>query len=239
MIRAVLFDLDDTLFDHQYCSRAALAGVRAMHPAFEHMGADDFERAHSALLEALHLDVMIGRLDPDVARIERFRRLYQMAGIEPDAGLSSRTAASYREGFLASRRTISGAAELLAGVRARARVGIVSNNLLDEQRDKLAHCGLAPYVDVLVVSEEAGISKPDPGIFATALSRLDCRADDAVMLGDSWAADIRGAMAAGIRPVWLNRTGGDAPAGAPSVTTITSLEPTATVMGLIFGEARI
>jgi len=239
MIRAVLFDLDDTLFDHQYCSRAALAGVRTMHPAFEGMGADDFERAHSTLLEALHLDVMIGRLDPDVARIERFRRLYQMAGIEPDAGLSRRAAASYREGFLASRRPISGAVELLAAVRARARVGIVSNNLLDEQRDKLAHCGLAPYVDVLVVSEEAGISKPDPGIFATALSRLDSRADDAVMLGDSWAADIRGAMAAGIRPVWLNRTGGDVPAGAASVAMITSLEPTAMVMRLIFGEARI
>ena len=239
MIRAVLFDLDDTLFDHQYCSRAALAGVRAMHPGFEQMDGEELERAHSRLLEALHLDVMVGRLHPDVARVERFRRLYQAAGIEPDAALASRTAASYREGFLASRRTISGAAELLEAVRARARIGIVSNNLLAEQREKLSHCGLDQYVDVLVVSEDAGLSKPDPGIFKIALSRLGCRADETVMVVDSWTADIGGAIAAGIRPVWLNRNGGAMPGGTPTVTAITSLEPTATVMGLIFGEARI
>lgn len=239
MIRAVLFDLDDTLFDHQYCSRAALAGVRSLHPRFEEMDLDAFDRAHSTLLEALHLDVMMGRVDPDLARVERFRRLYQSVGVDADDGLASRAAASYRAGFLASRRTVAGAVDLLEAVRPRAGVGIVSNNLLDEQRGKLAHCGLAPYVDVLVVSEEAGLSKPDPRIFDIALSRLGCRADEAVMVGDSWAADIQGSIAAGVRPVWLNRNGGDPPSTSIAgtiVTMITSLEPTADVLRVIFDE---
>ncbi|HXG54036.1 MAG TPA: HAD-IA family hydrolase [Vicinamibacterales bacterium] len=237
MVCAVLFDLDDTLFDHQYGSRAALEGVRSMHPRFEQMGIDAFDHAHSRLLEALHLDVMIGRLDPDVARVERFRRLYRSVGVEADDALASRAAASYRAGFLASRRPIAGAVELLEAVRLRARVGIVSNNLLDEQRGKLAHLGLAPYVDELVVSEEAGLSKPDPRIFEIALSRLGCRADEAVMVGDSWAADIEGAVAAHVRPVWLNRHGGDPPStGGITVRMITALEPTADVLRVIFDE---
>ena len=84
-------------------------------------------------------------------------------------------------------------------VRERAKVGIVSNNLLEEQQDKLRCCELDQYVDVLVVSEEAGISKPDPRIFEIVLDRLRCRPQEAVMIGDSWDADVLGAAAAGIQ----------------------------------------
>jgi len=235
-IRAVLFDLDDTLFDHQYCARSALAVVRSMHPSLGQIEIPVLEAAHSTILERLHADVMVGRIPLDSARIERFRQLYETAGVSADAALASRTAAAYRDAYVEGRRAVAGAAQLLAALRARVRVGIISNNLLEEQREKLRHCGLDGFCDVLVVSEEFGVSKPDPRLFEIALCRLDCPAHEAVMVGDSWAADVMGALAAGIRPIWFNRNGTLPPEGSRPVPVITSLEATDDVLRMILQE---
>ena len=239
MIKAVLFDLDDTLFDHQHCARMALDDVRSSHDCFGPIAAEALERTHAGILEELHREVMTGRLDLDVARTERFRRLFAFAGVDAAEGLASATAAVYRQRYLAERREVRGATALLQKVRERARVGIVSNNLLEEQQDKLRCCALDQHVDVLVVSEEAGVSKPDPHIFEIALSRLQCRPNEAVMIGDSWTADVVGATAAGIRAIWFQPAMRDAelrlPESRPEVPVITSLEPTPEFLRMIFG----
>jgi len=236
MIKAVLFDLDDTLFDHQHCARTALEDVRSSHECFAPMTADALARAHAGILEELHQQVMVGRLDLDVARTERFRRLFATAGVDAPDSLALSAAATYRHRYLAERRASRGAAALLKKVRERARVGIVSNNLLEEQQDKLRCCDLDQYVDALVVSEETGMSKPDPRIFQIALERLGCRPEEAVMIGDSWSADVIGAIAAGIRPIWFNPGMRDADRDAPSgVAVIDTLEPTSEGLATIFG----
>lgn len=234
----MLFDLDDTLFDHRHCSRSALAAVQASHDSLACVPFDALEQAHGRLLEELHRDVMVGKVPIDEARRERFRRLYGTAGVDADEALASAAAAAYREAYIVARRAIAGAAALLPLVRARARVGIVSNNLLDEQRQKLRDCGLDGYIDALVVSEEVGISKPDPRIFRVALERLDCEAEQAVMIGDSWGADVVGAAAAGIRAIWFNRHGMPRPDRDVDVAEIRALEPAGDVLRMIFGADR-
>jgi putative hydrolase of the HAD superfamily len=232
--RAVLFDLDDTLFDHSYCASAALAGVRRMHECFASVDENEFERRHGEILEVLHLEVLSKRIDLDAARVERFRRLYRASGLEPDDELAVQAAGTYRQVYIASRREVAGAAALLRAVRTHARVAVVSNNLLQEQQEKLRDCGLDRYVDVLVVSEEVGVAKPDPRIFEVALGRAGCRADEAVMVGDSWTNDIEGARAAGIRAVWFSRTG--VPRREPGVDVIASLEPADEILKTILGR---
>jgi putative hydrolase of the HAD superfamily len=72
---------------------------------------------------------------------------------------------------------------------------------------KLDRLGLTDRFDVLAISEAEGIAKPDPRIFTATLERLGCSADETVMVGDSWSADVEGAHAAGLRAIWLNRYG--------------------------------
>lgn len=238
MVRAVLFDLDDTLFDHRYGARTALQDLHAAHPCFSCLPFDVFERQHASVLEELHRRVVAGELPLDDARRERFRRLFEQAGVTPGEELVGRTAAAYRDRYMATRRAIAGAAALLPLVRERARIAVVSNNLLQEQQDKMRHLGLDRYVDVLVVSEEAGISKPDPRIFAIALERLGCAAGEAVMVGDSWQMDVVGARAAGIRAIWFNRLGVPSPDPAAGVTEIRALEPAGPVLAAVFNAHR-
>ena len=59
-------------------------------------------------------------------------------------------------------------------------------------------------------------------------------ADETVMVGDSWAADVMGALAAGIRPIWFNRNATEAPAGAPPVPVIASFDDVDDVLRTIF-----
>ena len=226
MVRGVLFDLDDTLFDHRESAGEALRRVQRAHDRVRGVPFADFERHHSALLEELHPEVLAARIGMDEARIERFRRLFQRFGVTAEPDVCAEAAAMYRREYLDARRAMAGADALLRAVRRRATVGIVTNNLLQEQREKLEHCGLSAHVDALVVSETAGVSKPDPRIFAIALEELGVKPHEAVMLGDSWSADIAGARAAGIRAVWFNPRRLPSPDPSLGVAELHALEPT-------------
>jgi len=237
VITAVLFDLDDTLFDHWASTRAALADLRRRFPALDSLPAALVETEHRRLLEALHLRVLAGALTVDEARVERFRQLLALAGGTADgaAAAAAEAAAAYRAAYLAHWRPVEGALELLAAVHGRLATGVVTNNVAAEQRQKIAACGFAPFLDAVVISEEAGVTKPDPRIFRLALERLGRPANEAVMIGDAWETDIAGARAAGIRPIWFNRVGAASP--DPSVTEIRALKPAAAVLSLIVTSA--
>ncbi len=235
MVRAVLFDLDDTIFDHRETSRRALSAVRTAFLVLRRFPLDELEQRHARVLEDLHQGgVMQGFVSVDAAREERFRRLWLQAGAEPADDAPREAAAMYRRAYLAGRCLVPGAAELLRAITPFARIGVVTNNILAEQEDKLRQFGLRGLVDELVVSAEEGVAKPDPGIFRRALARLGCEAPEAVMLGDTWATDIVGALAAGIRAIWFNRRGLPSP-GPGLAEEIRSLEPPDPVVRRILG----
>ena len=234
MLRAVLFDLDDTLFDHRICARTALTTLYEAYDAFRNRPFADVERLHASFLEALHVRVTSGELPLEQARRERFRRLFAAVGVTPGDDVVAEAAETYRGGYMKIRRAIAGAAGLLAAVSHRCQVGIVSNNLLEEQQGKLRQCGLDRFIDELVVSEETGMSKPDPRIFQIALDRLGRRADEVVMVGDSWAADVLGARAAGIRAIWFNPDCAPSPEPEAGVVELHALEPVDAAVAMIF-----
>lgn len=107
-------------------------------------------------------------------------------------------------------------------------LALITNGASCLQREKIATAGLDEYFDVVVVSAEFGVAKPDPSIFKHALSLLgsDPERPDrqhAVMIGDSLTRDIDGATAAGLRGVWVNRSGQPRPTDRPDLVEVTTL----------------
>lgn len=206
---AILLDLDDTLYDHHYASRKAIEETISLDDLLFAAGADSVEIQHSHWLELLHLDVARGARTADDARNERWARILSHFG--GDASQGNRLANAQRETYLRHERAVPGAVEGVASLReAEYTLSIVSNNTRAEQIGKLERLGLIDAFDDIVVSADHGINKPDARLFHIALDRLGVSPAQAVHVGDSWPADIEGAISAGIRPVWFNRFGATA-----------------------------
>jgi putative hydrolase of the HAD superfamily len=82
---------------------------------------------------------------------------------------------------------------------------VVTNGPVEHQEARIRRTGLDNYVADWVISEQAGVSKPNPRIFALAAQRVRMRLGGAWVLGDSPEADIGGAAAMGLPSVWLHR----------------------------------
>jgi putative hydrolase of the HAD superfamily len=86
-------------------------------------------------------------------------------------------------------------------------LGLLSNGAPDLQRRKLAGAGLAGYFDQVLIAGEAGVGKPDPRAFELLMARLGSNPDSTIMVGDRLITDVQGAQSAGMRAVWVNRSG--------------------------------
>jgi putative hydrolase of the HAD superfamily len=235
VLRAVLSDLDDTLFDHHRATRDALSSVRDQHSVFARWSIEEFQRRHGGHLEALHIDFLQGRLSADEARRERFRRLLVEARDEAEPERAMDIARSYRQAYERCWHPVAGARDLLELVKAQGlSVVVVTNNSVLEQREKLERTGLWSLVDRLVTSEEVRSVKPEPEMFHAALDAANATIGEAVMLGDAWAIDIEGARRIGLRAVWLNRFEVSSPDA--TVAELRSLVPAADVLRILMAQ---
>lgn len=101
-------------------------------------------------------------------------------------------------------RVIEGVFEVLDTIRKDGyRTAMIANANSADAKNIIATCGLENYFDVIVISEEVGIEKPDKQIFQAALKKLGVEAGNAVMVGNRIDADIVGANRVGMKSVWF------------------------------------
>jgi putative hydrolase of the HAD superfamily len=112
---------------------------------------------------------------------------------------------------------------VLRALRERGARLVVVSNWDVSLHDVLECTRLRPLLDAVVTSAEFGAAKPDPAIFAHALELAGARAADAVHAGDDVEADVHGARAAGIEPVFVARDGELAPEGVRRIRTLEGL----------------
>ena len=147
-------------------------------------------------------DALVGALPPGCGLRETVARL--AAGVSAGLGVAdTRVTEAVAEGFLeASRAQLDRNRALLGRLRARYRLGIVSNfyGNLDAVCEET---GIAGLFDVVVDSTRVGVSKPDPRIFRHATDALAVSAAEATFVGDSPSRDMAGARSVGMRHVWL------------------------------------
>ena len=84
------------------------------------------------------------------------------------------------------------------------KIGIIANQVLGTE-GRLAEMDILKYIDLIVASAEAGVSKPDLEIFKIALDRAMCKPEHAVMIGDRLDNDIAPAKQLGMKTVWIRQ----------------------------------
>lgn len=201
-MRAVLFDLDGTLMDHDAARDAAIA-VQLPDPAL----AGEWRR-----LEAVHYDeYAAGRCSFQEQRRRRVRGIHTAMGqAEPADDACDAWFAAYLERYRAGWAAFDDVAPALAALAdalPEVRLGIVTNGEGEPQRAKLAAIGLTDRFPVFVASADVGMRKPDADIFLHACERLEVDPAAVAHVGDRLDLDAQGAAAAGLRGVWLDRAG--------------------------------
>ena len=107
----------------------------------------------------------------------------------------------YDEGYI---DFATGLDELLMELSEDYKLALLSNSWLEAPRQALIEHGYGRWFDAMVCSFDIGIPKPDPRVFQFTLELLGVQADEAVMVGDSLEADVKGALAAGMRAVLVD-----------------------------------
>jgi putative hydrolase of the HAD superfamily len=208
-IRAVLFDLDDTLFAHRAASEAGfLEHVRTLgHPY-------DLSDPASELgawrgLEQKHYDrYLAGDIGFEDQRRIRVREYAARHGVALTPAEAGEWFASYSARYADGWRLHDDALACLDALRSRVpglKIGLITNGERDFQLRKVDAVGLTNEVDDVVASGEVGITKPDARIFELACERLGVRQAEAVYVGDRLSTDALGAARAGLTGVWLDR----------------------------------
>jgi putative hydrolase of the HAD superfamily len=191
VIKAVLFDLDGTLYNRD---RLADALFHEQYTAFA-SELRDIERER--FLREVH------EMDDHGYGVKEtgYRALVQAWGL--DAVLADRLCAHFWDSY-DGHCTLSNDVErtLEELRRRRLKLGVVTNGTSMRQRRKIEALGLEDAFDAILVSEEEGIRKPEAELFRRALARCGVAAHEALFVGDHPMADVEGAHNAGLRAVW-------------------------------------
>jgi putative hydrolase of the HAD superfamily len=111
------------------------------------------------------------------------------------------------------RKPIGPMVELVHDLRAAGVKIAALSNSEGHLAELLAEIGMTPLFDTIVDSERVGVAKPDPKIFALTLEQLGLGVEQpplVVHVGDSWAADVEGALGAGWNAIWYRSRSGNA-----------------------------
>jgi putative hydrolase of the HAD superfamily len=191
VIRAVLFDLDGTLYDRDAAmlelARDQFAAFTARMPGLD---------APRFLQRFLELDD-----HGDTSRSDLYRRLADELGL--DNTLAVDLERHFWEAYVRRCEVSSDTWTTLRALRSAGKsLGVITNGQTEWQTRKLNGLGLGDFFDFVMVSEAEGIRKPDPRIFHRGVERCGVTPGEAMFVGDHPDIDVAGAKAAGLAAVW-------------------------------------
>ncbi len=204
-IKAVLFDLDDTLFDRQRTQAALLEVILNELP--ELFAGIERQKIGNAFFvsDLKSIAVFETGAPQDVVRLTRARTFLEMLDLSPEH--AQKIAELYIHHYPLVGRAMVGARSALTELSRHYPLGLVSNGFADTQRRKLAALDLTHLFKCLVLSGEVGSRKPHPEIFQHAARLLDYSPRACLFVGNSYDHDIVGARTAGMQTCWYNPEG--------------------------------
>lgn len=226
---ALLFDIDDTLLDFAVAEERALS---RMLPAFG-LDVPGAAACYRACNDACWRALERGEMSQEELRYRRFADFLRAM----DSPLDPVTVGdSYMNSLSRESVLLPGALETLQLLAPHAPIAAVTNGIAFIQHGRIDGSPIAPFLSILVISEELGVAKPDPGILYEALRQLGGIAPDrALFVGDSLTSDIACARNAGVDACWVNPKGLARSRDLPIRYEVRSVRELPALLGIIPG----
>lgn len=195
MIKAVFFDLDDTLYDTSgFAKLARRAAINVMIDAGLPLSSDEAYRMLKGIIR-----------EKGSNYDKHFNVLTKRVFGEEKPLLIALGMITYHNVKFALLRLFPETMSTLIYLKSKGyHLGVISNGVTIKQWEKLIRLGLHHFFDEVVTSQEAGVEKPDERIFQLALDKMGCKAEKSVMIGNKFSDDISGAINIGMCAILVN-----------------------------------
>lgn len=200
MIRAVIFDIDNTLYSYDNAHEAAWEKLCAYAHTHLDMNPAQFASCHKAAQQLVK-----ERLGADCAALHNRQLRYQVLLEENGKPLYHAIAMNdlYWNTLIAAAQPNPGILECLEALKTQGVcLGIGTDMTIDYQLKKLVSLRMLPYFDFIVSSEEVNVEKPHEKLFACCAKKANVPAKDCLFVGDSLKKDVLGAKNAGMQALW-------------------------------------
>ncbi len=207
MYKYVFFDLDDTIWDFHTNARETLQQVFDEGRLYDYFGNfPTFFHIYAKKNLELWDAYGKGEITKEFLMTERFRYTLSQMGVD-NHQLAEKISEHYLEILPTKSALMPDAIEVLDYLKQKYPITLISNGFKGVQHKKINSSGIQHYFAHIILSDEANALKPDPRIFEHALKLNGASAHEAIMIGDSYEADIRGAQNAGIDQVYFPLNG--------------------------------
>jgi len=207
MIKAILFDLDETLIDRAETMRRFLMAQHGLFPELS---------AHSS---AAFSDACLVHQDNGYAdKLGAYASACKDLGFT-DSSLAERLFADFKDRYGRDSVPFPGVSETLKLLQSQYRIGLVSNGRTKGQTAKIESCGIRGFFSSICISESFGYKKPEVAIFKACLEELSVVPSEAVFIGDNPVADIEPAKKLGMFAIWVKNANFPAPEICDGVIT--------------------
>jgi HAD superfamily hydrolase (TIGR01549 family) len=203
-IKAVFFDLDDTLHDHLYpFSKAFKDSFPTLYEQVDVVSLYKKFRDFSDLLWKKYSYQELTLEELRIARMVMASEYFQI-------GITNEQASKFQAQYelnLENLQLFAEVPELINSMKAKGKlVGIITNGPVQHQFNKINSLGLTSYVsrEHIFISDEVGVAKPNKQIFHHAAQKVNMIPSEIVYIGDSWPNDVVAPMEAGWKAIWYN-----------------------------------
>ncbi|WP_218764927.1 HAD family hydrolase [Vibrio parahaemolyticus] len=217
MLKAIFFDMDETLCGTSQADKAAgqkfAAWIQQTYPQVSDPQAF-LQRYLQGVYKKLNAEFpqLVALLpDENAFRCGLIQTILAKDGIHIDAEQAQQAQHYFDSARMGAFTFFPGVKEMLTDLRKHYKLVVITNGPIFSQHPKLKATQMDEWVDHIIVGGEEPEEKPAASIFQKALNLVDVKPEEALHIGDSLAADIAGANNMGILSVWVNATGASNP----------------------------
>ena len=201
-ITHIFFDLDHTLWDFETNSDITFETIFKKHQV--KVDTQKFLNYYRPINQNYWKLYRDDKISKEELRYGRLKDAFTKIKITVDDQLIDTLAVDYIDNLPLNNFLFEGAFEILDHLKPNYKMHIITNGFNLVQHKKIENSGLKKYFDKIITSEEAGVKKPNPYIFQYALQQANAVANESLMIGDNWEADIMGAKNAGLDVIYCN-----------------------------------
>jgi len=201
----LFFDLDRTLWDFDESSRETLDEIYEKYKLNQYFDSFiQFYELYHKINDILWTKYRNGEIKKEILRSLRFYNTFLEVNVK-DQKLAHKVGNDYVTISPVKTNVFPYTYEALKYLKQnKYRLYIITNGFKEVQKVKMHNCGFNKYFSKLITAELCGYYKPDPRIFHYALTSVNAKKDESIMIGDDYEVDIEGAKKSGIDQVYFN-----------------------------------